>query len=85
MIALVISAKLIAVGQRKHSGIEFLEGDIEHLPFPDASFEGVLERVADHFPDPSRCAAEKFWCRARRVASSPSIHRMTRSMWLYCY
>ena len=60
-VGLDISAKLIAVGRRKHPDIEFLEGDIEHLPFPDASFDGVLlSGVVHHFPDPSRCAAEVF-------------------------
>src|SRR5262249_8731980 len=35
-----ISPKLIEVGRRKYPDIEFAEGDIEHLPFPDASFDG---------------------------------------------
>src|ERR1700694_864920 len=41
-VGLDISGKLIAVGRRKHPGIELLQGDIEHLPFADASFDGVL-------------------------------------------
>src|ERR1700745_3865828 len=33
-----ISPKLVELGRRKYPGIEFLEGDVERLPFPDASF-----------------------------------------------
>ena len=84
-VGLDISAKLIAVGQRKHPGIEFLEGDIEHLPFPDASFDGVLlSGVVHHFPDPSRCAAEVFRVlrpQGRFLAFDPN--RMNPFMWLY--
>jgi ubiquinone/menaquinone biosynthesis C-methylase UbiE len=84
-VGLDISAKLIAVGRRKHPGIEFLEGDIEHLPFPDESFDGVLlSGVVHHFPDPSRCAAEVFRVlrpRGRFLAFDPN--RMNPFMWLY--
>ena len=81
-VGLDISAKLIAVGRRKHPDIEFLEGDIEHLPFPDASFDGVLlSGVVHHFPDPSRCAAEVFrvlrpqrTVRRLRSQSHESVH-----------
>ncbi len=41
-VGLDISAKLLEVGRRKHPHIEFVAGDIEHLPFPPASFDGVL-------------------------------------------
>src|SRR5216683_7113648 len=53
-VGLDISAKLVAVGRRKHPRIEFVAGDIERLPFPDASFDGaLLSGVVHHFPDPS--------------------------------
>ena len=84
-VGLDISAKLIAVGRRKYPDIEFLEGDIEQLPFPDASFDGVLlSGVVHHFPDPSRCAAEVFRVlrpQGRFVAFDPN--RMNPFMWLY--
>ena len=39
--------------------VEFIEGDVEHLPFPSGSLDGVLlSGVVHHLPDPSRCAAE---------------------------
>jgi len=84
-VGLDISAKLIAVGQRKYPDIEFLEGDIEQLPFPDTSFDGVLlSGVVHHFPDPARCAAEVFRVlrpHGRFVAFDPN--RMNPFMWLY--
>jgi ubiquinone/menaquinone biosynthesis C-methylase UbiE len=84
-VGLDISGKLIEAGRRKHPGIAFLQGDIEHLPFADASFDGVLlSGVVHHFPDPSRCAAEVFRIlrpQGRFVAFDPN--RMNPFMWLY--
>jgi ubiquinone/menaquinone biosynthesis C-methylase UbiE len=84
-VGLDISGKLIEVGRRKHPGLELLQGDIEHLPFADASFDGVLlSGVVHHFPDPSRCAAEVARIlrpRGRFMAFDPN--RMNPFMWLY--
>jgi ubiquinone/menaquinone biosynthesis C-methylase UbiE len=84
-IGLDISGKLIEVGRRKHPDIEFLQGDIEHLPFADGSFDGaLLLGVVHHFPDPSRCAAEVARIlrpQGRFVAFDPN--RMNPFMWLY--
>jgi ubiquinone/menaquinone biosynthesis C-methylase UbiE len=84
-VGLDISAKLVAVGRRKHPRIEFVAGDIERLPFPDASFDGaLLSGVVHHFPDPSPCAAETFRLlrpRGRFLAFDPN--RMNPFMWLY--
>src|SRR6266852_4974331 len=84
-VGLDISGKLVEVGRRKHPGIELLQGDIEQLPFADASFDGVLlSGVVHHFPDPSRCAAEVFRIlrtQGRFVAFDPN--RMNPFMWLY--
>jgi len=84
-IGLDISPKLIELGRRKYPGIEFLEGDVERLPFPDASFDGVLlAGIVHHFPDPSRCAAEVFRVLrpgGRFVAFDPN--RMNPFMYLY--
>ena len=61
------------------------EADAEALPFPDASFDGVLlSGVVHHFPDPARCAAEVFRVlrpQGRFVAFDPN--RMNPFMWLY--
>ena len=80
-----LSPKLIALGLRKYPGIEFLEGDVEKLPFADASIDGVLlSGLVHHLPDPSGCAAEVFRVlkpRGRFVAFDPN--RMNPFMWLY--
>jgi ubiquinone/menaquinone biosynthesis C-methylase UbiE len=80
-----LSAKLLAIGRRKHPGIGFIAGDIEQLPFPDASFDGILlSGVVHHFPDPARCAAEVSRVLrpgGRFMAFDPN--RMNPFMWLY--
>jgi ubiquinone/menaquinone biosynthesis C-methylase UbiE len=84
-VGLDLSPRLIEVGRRKYPEIEFAQGDIEHLPFPDTSFDGVLlSGVVHHFPDPSRCAAEVHRVLrpgGRFVAFDPN--RMNPFMWLY--
>jgi ubiquinone/menaquinone biosynthesis C-methylase UbiE len=80
-----ISARLIELGRRKHPEIGFVTGDIERLPFPAASFDGVLlSGVVHHFPDPRACAAEVFRVLrpgGRFMAFDPN--RMNPAMWLY--
>ncbi len=56
-----ISPKLVALGRSKHPGLDLIEGDVEHLPFERASFDGVLlSGLVHHLPDPRRCADEAF-------------------------
>ena len=56
-----LSPKLIAIARAQYRDIEFIEGDVEQLPFDGASFDGVLlTGLVHHLPDPSRCAAEVF-------------------------
>ena len=80
-----LSPKLIAIAREKYSGIEFHVGDIEHLPFADGSFDGVLlSGVLHHLPDRSRCAAEVFRILrpgGKFVAFDPN--RMNPFMYLY--
>jgi ubiquinone/menaquinone biosynthesis C-methylase UbiE len=80
-----LSAKLLEIGHGRRPGIGFVGGDIEQLPFPDASFDGVLlSGVVHHFPDPTRCAAEVFRILrpgGRFMAFDPN--RMNPFMWLY--
>jgi ubiquinone/menaquinone biosynthesis C-methylase UbiE len=84
-VGLDISPKLIALGRKKYPSVEFIEGDVENLPFPDQSLHGVvLSGIVHHFPDPSRCAAEVFRVlrpRGRFAAFDPN--RMNPFMWLY--
>ena len=80
-----LSPKMIAIAQTKFAGIDFIEGDIECLPFADASFDGVmLSGVLHHLPDRSRCAAEVFRILrpgGKFVAFDPN--RMNPFMYLY--
>jgi len=68
-VGLDISAKLVAVGRRKHPQIEFVAGDIERLPFPAASFDGALCTTS---PTPRPARPRPSACCARAGASSPS-------------
>jgi SAM-dependent methyltransferase len=80
-----LSPNLIAIARANFSGIEFRTGDIERLPFPDSSFDGVLlSGVLHHLPERSRCAAEVFRILrpgGKFVAFDPN--RMNPFMWLY--
>ncbi len=80
-----LSPKLIAIAKDKFSGIEFIEADIESLPFEDASFDGVLlSGVLHHLPNQSLCAAEVLRILrpgGKFVAFDPN--RMNPFMYLY--
>lgn len=80
-----ISPKLIAVGRAKYPGLELIEGDVEHLPFPAESLDGILlSGLVHHLPDPSLCAAEAYRVLKRGgrfMAFDPN--RMNPFMYLY--
>jgi ubiquinone/menaquinone biosynthesis C-methylase UbiE len=60
-VGLDISPKLIGLGKAKYPEVEFLEGDVEHLPFPSSGIDGILlSGLVHHLPDPALCAAEIF-------------------------
>jgi ubiquinone/menaquinone biosynthesis C-methylase UbiE len=61
VVGLDISPKLIALARGKYPKVEFREGDVEQLPFPDGSLDGILlSGLVHHLPDPVRCASEVF-------------------------
>jgi len=74
-VGLDISAKLVAVGRRKHPRIEFVAGDIERLPFPAASFDGALLSGVAAMSGCGHIAYGRF------LAFDPN--RMNPFMWLY--
>src|SRR3984893_12267254 len=84
-IGLDISGKLLCLARGRYPGIEFVQGDIEHLAFADGSFDGaLLSGVEHHLPDTSLCAASPFRIlrsHGRFVAFDPN--RMNPFMWLY--
>ncbi len=54
-----ISEEMISLASRLNPGLEFRAGDVENLPLPDSSLDGVLlSGVLHHLPDPGRCARE---------------------------
>jgi ubiquinone/menaquinone biosynthesis C-methylase UbiE len=54
-----ISPKLLELARRKYPDLQFDEGDVEALPYEEASVDGVLlSGIVHHLPDPSLCAAE---------------------------
>jgi ubiquinone/menaquinone biosynthesis C-methylase UbiE len=60
-VGLDISPKLISLGRAKYPDVEFLEGDVEHLPFASGSLDGILlSGIVHHLPDPSSCTREVF-------------------------
>jgi len=72
-IGLDISAKLLEVGRRKHPHIEFVAGDIEHLPFPAESLMGrSLAASCTTSPIRRLAPTKPFACCARAGDFSPS-------------
>jgi len=56
-----LSPKLLELARRKYPEIVFVEGDVENLPFDDASADGVLlSAIVHHLPEPQQCAAEVY-------------------------
>lgn len=54
-----LSPGMIELSQKLHPGIEFRVADVEHLPFPNASFDAVVCNFAlGHFPYPEISIAE---------------------------
>jgi len=54
-----ISERLVEVARKKYPQIKFTVGDVEKLPFPDESFDGVfLSGILHHLPDTTLCATE---------------------------
>lgn len=80
-----LSPALIRIAKQKYPGIEFIEGDVEHLPFADGSFDGVLlAGVLHHFSNRAAFLAEvKRILRpgGKFVAFDPN--RMNPAMYLY--
>jgi ubiquinone/menaquinone biosynthesis C-methylase UbiE len=54
-----LSQQMIELAQRLHPDIDFREADVEHLPFPDCTFDAVVCAFGlGHFPKPELAAAE---------------------------
>jgi ubiquinone/menaquinone biosynthesis C-methylase UbiE len=84
-VGLDLSSKLLELACLKYPHTEFVEGDVEALPFASASLDGVLlSGLVHHLPDPACCAGEVFRVLrpgGRFVAFDPN--RRNPLMWLY--
>lgn len=84
-VGLDISPKLLELARYKYTKIEFLQGDVEELPFESGSLDGILlSGIVHHLPDPRRCAGEVFRVVKPRgcfVAFDPN--RRNPFVWLY--
>jgi ubiquinone/menaquinone biosynthesis C-methylase UbiE len=60
-VGLDLSEALLHRGAEHYSGVAFVTGDVEALPFPDDSLDGILlSGIIHHLPDPMACACEVF-------------------------
>ena len=74
-VGLDLAAGMVDVARERHPGLQFLQGDVERLPFGDASFDAVAAGfLLHHLPDPERAAAEL----ARVLASGG---RLAATVW----
>lgn len=56
-----ITEPMVELARELYPNIEFLTGDVEGLPLPDDSFDGlILSGIVHHFPDPTCFAQEIF-------------------------
>jgi SAM-dependent methyltransferase len=84
-IGLDLSHGLTGLGRRTRPEIDFITGDIERLPFADASLDAVLlSGVIHHFPDMRPCAREVARVlRPGGVFMAFDPNRRNPFMWLY--
>tara|TARA_A100001037_G_scaffold174491_1_gene156505 strand:- start:593 stop:1330 length:738 start_codon:yes stop_codon:yes gene_type:complete len=60
-IGLDLSEALLHRGRDRFGDLDFVAGDVELLPFADASLDGILlSGIVHHLPAPSACAEEVF-------------------------
>jgi ubiquinone/menaquinone biosynthesis C-methylase UbiE len=80
-----LSPGLLGRARGKYPGIDFIDGDVEALPFGDESFDGaLLSGIVHHLPDPSSCARE-VWRILKTNAAFAAFdpNRLNPFMYLY--
>jgi SAM-dependent methyltransferase len=61
------SSAMVAQARSRHSGLRFVEGNAEALPFPDEHFDALTIGFGLlHFPDPDKALAEAYRVLRRR-------------------
>ncbi|HEY5827000.1 MAG TPA: class I SAM-dependent methyltransferase, partial [Hyphomicrobiaceae bacterium] len=54
-----LSSRMVELARSLNPEVEFHEGDVEHLPFPDGAFDALVCSFGlGHFPYPEAAAAE---------------------------
>jgi SAM-dependent methyltransferase len=54
-----LSPRMVELARRLHPGVEFREGEVEHLPFADHTFDALVCGFGlGHFPRPEAAVAE---------------------------
>jgi SAM-dependent methyltransferase len=75
VVGLDLAGGMLELGRERHPHLELIEGDAEHLPFPDGAFHAVVGGfVLNHVPSPERAMAE-----AARVLASGG--RLAVAVW----
>jgi SAM-dependent methyltransferase len=58
-VGLDLAPGMVELARERHPSLRFLPGDVEHLPFEDASFDAITAGfLLHHLPDPDRAVAE---------------------------
>jgi SAM-dependent methyltransferase len=80
-----LSQALVTMERRRYPGTDFVVGDVEFLPLPSASLDGVLlSGILHHLPDPEACARELHRVlRPGGIFMSFDPNRLNPCMWLY--
>ena len=84
-IGLDLSRKILSAGRRKFPGMNFVNGDVERLPFASSSLDLVLfSGMLHHLPEKTLCASEAY--RVLKpggafVAFDPN--KLNPFMWIY--
>ena len=54
-----LSSQMVALATKLHPGLEFRQGDVEQLPFPDGAFQAVVSNfIVPHLARPERAVVE---------------------------
>jgi SAM-dependent methyltransferase len=59
VVGIDLAPRMVAIAAALHPRLDFRQGDAEHLPFPDQSFDAVVSNFGiGHFPRPERAIRE---------------------------
>jgi ubiquinone/menaquinone biosynthesis C-methylase UbiE len=82
------SPAMLAVARQAHPAIAFVEGDMQNLPFADASFDAAVSNFGiHHAPDPAAALAQmhRVLARGGRIAFATWINPAENIAWKLLY